>query len=92
MPHLIEITKLVIFVLKLVDCEWDEWQIGECSEECGGGIRINTRSPKVESAHGGEGCAGSSSITESCNVQECPGICLLITKSLKGSFHHLKLD
>ena len=59
---------------KLLDCKWDEWNIGECSEECGGGIRTNTRKPKVEAEHGGEDCSGSPSITESCNVQECPGI------------------
>ena len=58
---------------KLVDCEWDEWQTGECDEPCGGGMRTNTRVPKVDAQHGGEECTGSSSITESCNVHECPG-------------------
>ena len=56
-----------------VDCEWDDWQIGECSEECGGGVRTNTRTQKVEADHGGKECQGSFSITESCNVHECPG-------------------
>ena len=54
-------------------CEWDEWNIGECDLPCGGGLRTNTRSPKVEAKHGGEECAGSSKIIESCNVHECPG-------------------
>jgi len=58
-----------------VDCEWNDWQIGVCSEECGGGLRTNTRTPKVEADHGGEECQGSSSITESCNVHECPVDC-----------------
>ena len=56
-----------------VHCEWSEWEIGECSKSCGGGLRINTRMMKVESKHGGEECAGSSTIAESCNLQECPG-------------------
>ena len=40
---------------------------------CGGGNRTKTRTEKVSSAFGGEECEGLSSITESCNVQECPG-------------------
>ena len=58
----------------IVDCEWDEWKTGECDEPCGGGMRTNTRIPKVDAQHGGEECTGSSSITESCNQHECPGI------------------
>ena len=58
----------------LVDCEWDDWKIGICSKECGGGTRTNVRTPKIDAAHGGEECNGSSNITESCNTHECPGI------------------
>ena len=57
----------------VVDCEWDVWQIGKCSEECGGGVRTNTRAPRVEADHGGKECQGVSSMTESCNVHECTG-------------------
>ena len=56
-----------------VDCEWKEWIIGECSKECGGGIRINVREPKIDAENGGQQCFGSANITESCNTQECPG-------------------
>ena len=56
-----------------MDCEWGEWQLGECSKECGGGTRINTRSLKVIAAHGGVECSGLSNVTEMCNTQECPG-------------------
>ena len=32
-----------------------------------------TRKKIVEAAHGGKNCTGDSIITESCNVEECPG-------------------
>jgi hypothetical protein len=57
----------------LVDCEWNEWKIGECSQTCGGGERTNTRDKKIREAHGGKECSGSSTITETCNVNDCPG-------------------
>ena len=56
-----------------MDCEWKEWKVGECSKECGGGIRINVREPKIDAENGGQECFGSANITESCNTQECPG-------------------
>jgi len=33
--------------------------------------------PKVDGEHGGEECTGHSSVIESCNVQECPGKCIV---------------
>ena len=57
----------------LVDCEWGEWKIGECSVECGTGTRLNLREPKVLAAHGGKECSGLANATEICNIQECPG-------------------
>ena len=71
----------------IVDCEWDDWQTGECDEQCGGGMRTNTRAPKVDAQHGGEECTGSSSITESCNEQECPGIHKNIGKNVTSLIH-----
>ena len=56
-----------------VDCEWDEWNVGECSKACGGGERTNTRDKKVEASNGGEECSESAIVTESCNIDECPG-------------------
>ena len=61
-------------VFKLVDCIWDDWKIGECSRDCGGGTRTNQRLPKVLADHGGKDCVGVSNITEVCNNQACPGI------------------
>ena len=57
----------------LVNCVWNEWNEGECSKQCGGGKRTNTRAPRVNAAYGGKECIGTSSIEESCNTQECPG-------------------
>ena len=56
-----------------VDCEWDKWKTGKCSTTCGGGVKYVTRKKIVEAAHGGKNCSGDSIITESCNVEECPG-------------------
>ena len=90
MLHLIQILIDVIFSsfiyfwafklkrkFSLVDCEWGEWKIGECSEECGTGTRLNTREPIVSAAHGGKKCSGLSNATEICNIQECPGLFLV---------------
>jgi hypothetical protein len=61
-----------------VHCQWDEWKVGECSKTCGGGLKTNTRQPSVTANHGGQECSGSSKVTESCNIQECPGTkCIL---------------
>ena len=32
-----------------------------------------TREEKVSADHGGNECEGLATITESCNIQECPG-------------------
>ena len=57
----------------LVDCEWGEWSIGECSKTCGTGMRENVREQKVIAEFGGKECSGPESVTEACNVLECPG-------------------
>jgi len=59
-----------------VHCEWEEWQIEECSLECGGGTLTKTRVEKVSAEHGGDSCEGVTSIEESCNEQECPVDCI----------------
>ena len=60
-------------MFSLVDCAWSDWSIGECSKDCGSGIRINTRKIQVNSSYGGQDCSGEHNFTEVCNVQECPG-------------------
>ena len=64
----------VDFVLWIsVDCEWEEWKEGECSNECGGGLRTNTRVVKQKAENGGMECSGYSNVTELCNTEHCPG-------------------
>ena len=59
----------------LAHCEWGEWRIGRCDRSCGVGKRTKTRTIKFEAKNGGRECdvEGSSSTTEDCNVQDCPG-------------------
>ena len=80
----------ISYILSLVDCIWGEWQMGDCSEDCGGGSRINKRSPTVEASFGGKECVGSSNVTEICNIQECPGIYYFLAhkKYLTPHFQH----
>ena len=48
--------------------------VGECSEECGEGVQVMSRTIKTEAEFGGKPCEGESSIEETCNIRECPGI------------------
>ena len=56
-----------------VHCVWNDWTMGDCSVTCGEGTRTNTRIPKVAAQFGGDECDGTSSSTEKCKDQECPG-------------------
>ena len=55
-----------------VNCEWNDWQYGECSKTCGGGYRTNNRTKRIEEAFGGV-CDGESTAIEDCNKISCPG-------------------
>ena len=64
-----------------IDCEWNEWQYGECSRPCGGGKRINTRTKKTEEKYGGS-CKKEAYVwTQECNPQPCQRMFLGIDKS-----------
>ena len=54
-----------------VDCEWNDWLTGECSQTCGGGLRINTRTKKTEESNGGV-CEGEATMQEECSTHNCP--------------------
>ena len=53
----------------VIDCEWSEWQIGECTTTC---TRTNNRTKKVEESSGGK-CDGETTLEEPCNTQDCSG-------------------
>ena len=55
----------------VINCEWGEWVIRECSRTCGTGTRSKARTKLVEESNGGT-CNGPSSTFEVCNTQECP--------------------
>ena len=55
-----------------MNCEWSDWQVGECSVSCGGGTRTKSRSKSVEEKNGGV-CVGDATVQEVCNDKGCPG-------------------
>merc|ERR1719316_1364096 len=59
----------------IVDCEVTEWQEGECSVECAGGIPQLTRTV-VTMPQGGSECPPLVE-TETCNTQSCPIDCVM---------------
>ena len=74
-----QIENAQICFLPLVSCKWGEWKLGECSKDCGSGMRTDFRDIEIKAAHGGIECEGESNITENCNNHECPGIIEHIT-------------
>ena len=54
-----------------VHCEWSDWVEGECSDSCGTGTRIKTRTKLVTEAHGGT-CTGNTTEIEECYSNPCP--------------------
>ena len=62
------------YMLCIVDCIWENWVIGECSENCGGGFQIDSRKKLQKELYGGNPCAGNSTRQIECNTDECPGM------------------
>ena len=52
------------------DCKWGEWEVGECSKTCGGGVQTATR----EKLSGGKPCDEASTEQRECNTEKCTGI------------------
>ena len=61
-----------IFLI-VVDCEWDNWEYGACSVECGGGTQPMFRIKTAEALFGGIECEGEGYGEQECNPQPCPG-------------------
>ena len=56
----------------IVHCKWGPWDVTDCDKTCGGGTKTKTRKIAQQAEHDGNECTGDSTITESCNIQECP--------------------
>ena len=63
----------VVYCEFSVDCEWDDWQLGDCSVTCGGGIRVDTRTKTVKEQYGGICDPMGNQREEPCNADDCPG-------------------
>ena len=53
-----------------VNCTWGPWTIGACSQTCGGGTRVKSRTKTIQEANGGT-CNGQPTIVEYCNTNKC---------------------
>ena len=60
--------------LNLVDCEWDSWVNGSCSEPCGKGVQIDHRKKLREEAYDGKPCNGTATRQSDCKIKECPSM------------------
>ena len=65
---------IIIAIHNIVNCEWNDWVLGECTKTCGRGTRNDNRTKKVSDEHGGTECTGPTNRTVDCNVDECPGV------------------
>ena len=57
----------------LVDCTWNDWELGECSVTCAGGTRVDTRTVATEAMHGGFCDPEGDMRVQECNPEACPG-------------------
>ena len=62
----------------VINCEWNEWGIGECSQTCGNGTRIKIRTKKIQESPNGF-CEGGSEIQDSCHIKDCPSKSIFLT-------------
>ena len=59
-----------------VDCQWGEYgEWSKCSQECGGGTQIRTRSVLQEAKNNGKTCKGHPTQTRECNLTPCSVDC-----------------
>ena len=57
----------------VVNCQWEDWNSGDCSKSCGLGQMTKTRVKALVEAHGGT-CSGDTTSTEACNTHSCAGM------------------
>jgi len=59
-----------------LDCRMGEWQgWGQCTAQCGGGVKMRSRSVIQESEHGGLPCPDDVH-SEMCNLEPCDDTCV----------------
>ena len=56
----------------VVDCTWNEWELGECSVTCAGGTQVDTRTIATQEMHGGYCDPEGDMRVETCNTEACP--------------------
>ena len=52
-----------------IECDWSDWEIGSCSQPCGGGQQTKTRSLRNNDQNT-KNC-GPTYLIEPCNMQNC---------------------
>ena len=58
-------------ILTAINCVWGVWgEFGECSTDCGDGIRERHRVRAIVAQHGGDECDGQTVDDKSCNLLE----------------------
>ena len=60
-------------VVEPVECQYSAWSWQTCTETCGGGTEVGTRTIIREPLHGGQECSGDISASRVCNIGPCPG-------------------
>ena len=62
------------YYIEAVDCVWGDYgEWSTCTATCGGGTRTRKRPEATPASNGGDPCIGSTTETEDCNLEACPG-------------------
>ena len=62
-----------------VSCEWNAWEIGDCSAPCGLGNRTKTRTKTENNESHRRKCEGQGETVESCKIKDCAGKLFILT-------------
>ena len=62
------------FILQ-VDCELSpiDWSLAKCSVTCGSGVKTLKRKVSRLALYGGKDCIGNLTVTQECEMDDCPG-------------------
>ena len=76
---------LNILISAPVNCEWNEWKIGQCSKSCDGGLRNKTRTIMKKESNKGK-CEGNATAQETCSLNNCSSQFIFNTYFLIGKY------